>query len=98
SGNMAPPMFCTPPGYWYCYPGAVPGANYPTSTWPQQSPWWSGTGHYLTSGPPPVYAVEPAYIIPQQQQQQAVWVTAAQPQGAGGYYYYAGAPAAYYYV
>ncbi|KAI1751754.1 hypothetical protein F4782DRAFT_547482 [Xylaria castorea] len=95
---------CTPPPYWYCYPGASPGAGYPYSNWNQQSPWYSGTAHYLTSPPPQVpqvYTVEPAYIMPQQQatyyqpatyNQPAAYNQPA-PMSASPYYYYVpGAP------
>ncbi|KAI8953170.1 hypothetical protein F4801DRAFT_576630 [Xylaria longipes] len=96
---MAQPIFCTPPPYWYCYPGATPGQGY-SSTWNQQSPYYSGTAHHFTNPPiqvPQVYTVEPAYIMPQQAMytQAAAYYQAA-PQAAGAYYYYApGAPTYY---
>ncbi|KAI0443734.1 hypothetical protein F4803DRAFT_574158 [Xylaria telfairii] len=95
--TMAQPIFYGPQQYWYCYPGGTPGTNYPTGTWNQQSPWYSGTAHHLTNPPlvPQVYTVEPAYIVPQQQQA-TYYQTAPQAPAAAYYYYAPGAPTYYY--
>ncbi|KAI3317986.1 hypothetical protein HD806DRAFT_526642 [Xylariaceae sp. AK1471] len=86
--------------YWYYYPGTVPApaASVPNNA-TRQSPWWSGTSHYLTSPPPQapqVYSVEPAYIMPQATYYQAP-APAPAPAAAPVYYYVAGQPC-YYYV
>ncbi|TRX95251.1 hypothetical protein FHL15_003943 [Xylaria flabelliformis] len=84
-------QFNTAPPYFYCQPGASPGAGFLYSNWNKQSPWYSGTSHYLTSPRPQVYTVEPAFIMPQQ----ATYYQPASPIVPPYYYYVPGGPSYY---